>query len=102
MGQGKVSDRGTVDKMIECRVQILWHGQVGLNEEKYIKPALDTGQGLLITLLDNGEIMVVPADKVYSLQTGRSDRKFRDQFGGKDYYLVYYKWVVTAKQEVLL
>ena len=88
--------------MIACDVKTLWHGRVGLNEERYIKPALATGQGLQIYLLANGETMEVPHDQVKTAQAARSERRFRDKYSGTDYYLVYYKWVPTAKQEVLL
>lgn len=87
--------------MIQVPVRTLWNGQVGVNEETYIKPALVSNQGLYIQLVTNGEVMEVSADLVESNQVGRSEHKFRDKFGGPDYYLVYYKWVPTARQAML-
>lgn len=88
--------------MIRCDIKTIWHGQAGVNEEKYIKPALATYQGLIIWLNGQGEGMEVSAEDVHLLQVGRSEHRFRDKYGGKDYYLVYYKWVPNVKQEGLL
>ena len=57
---------------------------------------------MAVRLATSGEIMQIPADQVEQAQVGRSEHKFRDKFGGPDYDLVYYKWVPTAKQGVML
>jgi hypothetical protein len=79
----------------------LWHNQVGINEEKYVKPALAAGDGLAIILIEMGSIMEIPADKVGNY-VARSQEVFHDAYGGPDYHLVYYPWKPTAVQEALL
>ena len=88
--------------MIQVPIRSLWHGQVGINEERYVNPALTSGQGLFLLLTTNGEVMELLPEQVQSAQMGRSERRFRDKYGGLDYYLVYYKWVPTAKQGALI
>ncbi len=89
--------------MIQVPVKTLWQvDKVGINEERYVKPALDTGQGLYLLLATNGEVMEIPFLKVYSAQVARSEQRFRDKYSGPDYYLVYYKWEATAKQGALI
>ena len=88
--------------MINVKVSTIWQGEVGINEEHYIKPALETRQGLYITLTTNGEVMEIPADKVYTAILGYSRTRYHDKYGGPDYLLVYYKWVPTAKQMMLI
>ncbi len=87
--------------MIQVPVRSIWHGQVGVHE-KHVNLALLKEQGLFLLLVSNGEVMEIPPDQVQSTQMGRSERRFRDKFGGPDYYLIYYKWVPTAKQLQLL
>uniref|UniRef100_A0A6H1ZUW2 Uncharacterized protein n=1 Tax=viral metagenome TaxID=1070528 RepID=A0A6H1ZUW2_9ZZZZ len=82
---------------MDCRVKTLWHGQVGVNEERYVKPALAKREPLHITLLETGEVMTVPHDKLLKAQVARSEHQFRDKYGGADYYLVYYQWVPEQK-----
>ncbi len=86
--------------MIQVTVRSVWHGQVGVHEKR-VNLALDSGQGLFILLVANGEVMEIPQNQVQNTQVGRSECRLRDKFGGPDYYLIYYKWVATAKQTVL-
>ena len=88
--------------MIACNVKTKWHDMVGINEETYVKPAMDTAQSLQITLTGTGEVMLLTSRQVYMAQIARSEKKFQDKYGGPDYHLVYYKWVPTAKQGPLL
>jgi hypothetical protein len=88
--------------LIEVQVDTLWHEQVGVNEERYVKPALLRHEGLLFIMDITGEIMEILSHQVETCIVGRSEKRFKDKYGGPDYYLVYYKWVPTAKQEILI
>ena len=87
--------------MIYCEVRTLWQGKAGLNEERYVIPAEEKRQGITITLLETGEVMVLSRSEVLSSRWGRSAQRFTDKYNRRDYYLVYYEWKPTIKQEVL-
>ena len=82
---------------MKVKVNTLWNGMVGINEERYIKPAIEKKESLVITYAKTGEVMEIPAHQVSNYEA-RSERQFRDKYGGASYFLVYYKWKPTAKQ----
>lgn len=82
--------------MIVVNVGTVWENKVGVNEEKYALPAIESVQDLLI--LHNGSEMVIPSDKVKDHLSEFRSGPYQDKYGGDDYHLVYYLWKPTAIQ----
>ena len=81
--------------MITEVINTLFKGMVGI-ADKRVDEALNNGGGMVIWHDGNG--MELSNMDLVSKRIAVSDRKFKDKYGGADYYLYYYKWKPTIEQ----
>lgn len=73
--------------MIKLRVLTIFKGMVAIRE-KYLKRA--SIEGLVIKYKDKQ--MTLRASEVKNKKVGRSEKPVKDMYGGKEEYLIFYKW----------
>jgi len=91
---------GVTGAMIKVVVLSLWNErkQVGINEEAYVKPALATGQGIVVHY--GNDSMTIPFEHVHKW-VGKSEKPFPDKSGRypNGYRLCYYHWKPDTTSE---
>ena len=84
---------------IKVRVRTIWLGKVGI-PDKYVNQARDTFEDLYF--YKGNEYMIIPFNAIDSSIVGKTETPFRDKFRkDKLYYLIYFNWSPSTKQQVL-
>lgn len=78
------------------KVKTLWNGMVGVNG-KYLRASVDKDQPLVI---EHQELkMTIKPGDIKERIKARSDRQFRDRFGGVAYWLYYFDWKPDPEEQ---